>query len=62
MSATQRVAIMVDEQNAMSALHHIGIEGIRPWKTFFQSIQKVIIGEYANSEVSYHMYGGATRS
>nr|WP_245203703.1 NYN domain-containing protein [Ammoniphilus resinae] len=41
----------------MSQFHGLGIEGIRPWKVFFQALHSVLTGHYGNCEVSYHFYG-----
>jgi hypothetical protein len=52
-----KAAILVDEINAMSQFHGIGIEGIRPWKEFYESLHSVLRQDYGNCEVQYHFYG-----
>lgn len=52
-----KVAIMVDEINAMKALHRLGVEGIRPWKSFYEALEKIIKIELPHSKVEYHIYG-----
>lgn len=31
-----KAAILVDENNAICQLHSLGIEGIKPWKKFYE--------------------------
>jgi uncharacterized LabA/DUF88 family protein len=52
-----KVAILVDEINAISQLHGIGIQGIRPWKAFYESLYSVLRQDYGICEVQYHFYG-----
>ncbi|MDQ0255518.1 uncharacterized LabA/DUF88 family protein [Evansella vedderi] len=52
-----KAAILVDEINAVSQLHALGIEGIRPWKKFFEAIHNVLKRDYGQCNVDYHMYG-----
>ncbi|WP_066298119.1 NYN domain-containing protein [Bacillus sp. FJAT-29937] len=35
-----KIAILVDEMNAMKQLHNLGIEGIRPWSQFYEVIEE----------------------
>ncbi|WP_240416569.1 NYN domain-containing protein [Paenibacillus periandrae] len=50
-------SILVDEINAMGQLHAMGIEGIRPWKVFYQSLSQILEGEYGRVEMGFHFYG-----
>lgn len=52
-----RAAILVDEINAISQLHNCNIEGIRPWKRFYEAIHSILVHDYGDCHVSYHMYG-----
>lgn len=52
-----KAAVMVDEINAMNQLHSLGIEGIQPWKSFFEALEKVLKLDYLTIEVHYHIYG-----
>jgi uncharacterized LabA/DUF88 family protein len=52
-----KAAILVDEINAVSQLHTLGIEGIRPWKKFYEAIHSVLKKDYGDCHVTYHFYG-----
>jgi uncharacterized LabA/DUF88 family protein len=52
-----RAAILVDEINAISQLHNLGIEGIRPWKVFYEALHSVLTQDYGYCDVSYRFYG-----
>lgn len=54
---TIRAAILVDENNAVHQLHAMGILGIRPWKAFFEAVNKILVAEYHEVECHYHFYG-----
>jgi uncharacterized LabA/DUF88 family protein len=51
----KKTAILIDEMNAIRQLHQMGIEGIRPWKIFFQTVQDFFLpGE---SAPNWNLYG-----
>lgn len=50
-----KVAILVDEMNAIIQLHQLGIEGIKPWNKFYETIEKHFTN--SNSPAEYHFYG-----
>lgn len=52
-----KVGILIDEMNAVSQLHNIGIEGISPWKKFYEAISKILERDYGTIECTYHFYG-----
>lgn len=52
-----KVGILIDEMNAVSQLHNIGVEGIRYWKNFYEAIRVVLEKEYGEIECTYHFYG-----
>lgn len=52
-----KAAILVDENNAICQLHSLGIEGIKPWKKFYESIHSILVHDYGLCSVSYHLYG-----
>lgn len=52
-----KASILVDENNAMMQFHKIGIEGINPWVSFYETVEKHIKAILNVEEVSYHMYG-----
>ncbi|MED3576021.1 NYN domain-containing protein [Cytobacillus praedii] len=35
-----KIAILVDEMNAMAQLHELGVKGIRPWSQFYKAIEE----------------------
>jgi uncharacterized LabA/DUF88 family protein len=35
----------------------MGIEGIKPWKKFYEAIHSVLVHDYGDCEVTYHFYG-----
>ncbi|WP_180827429.1 NYN domain-containing protein [Bacillus sp. UMB0728] len=49
----KRAAILIDEMNAIKQIHKLGIEGINPWKVFFQTVEKI----YINKPTDYRFYG-----
>ncbi len=52
-----KAAILVDEINAVSQLHALNIEGIRPWRKFYEAIHSILVHDYGDCHVSYHFYG-----
>lgn len=52
-----KAAILVDEINAIGQLHTMNIEGINPWKKFYEVIHSILVHDYGDCEVSYHFYG-----
>lgn len=52
-----RAAILVDEINAVGMLHDLGIEGIRPWRKFYEALHSVLIRDYGDCRVDYRFYG-----
>jgi uncharacterized LabA/DUF88 family protein len=52
-----KAAVMVDEINSMNQFHRLGIEGIQPWKSFFEALEKVLKLDYPDIEMSCHIYG-----
>lgn len=52
-----KAAILVDEINAMIQLHNIGIHGIRPWAEFYRAIHQLLMNDFGQAEVGYHLYG-----
>ncbi|MED0677634.1 hypothetical protein ABEV55_16235 [Aneurinibacillus thermoaerophilus] len=41
-----KAAILIGEINAMAQLHALGIEGIRPWKNFYDAVAALLRAEY----------------
>lgn len=52
-----KVAILIDELNAMKQLHELGVEGIRPWRSFYEALHSTLSCDYGNCEVRYYFYG-----
>ncbi|KIV58927.1 hypothetical protein AM501_24005 [Aneurinibacillus migulanus] len=53
-----KAAILIDEINAMAQFHALGIEGIRPWKHFYDALASILRAEYGEElSVNYRMYG-----
>ncbi|MFC5449135.1 NYN domain-containing protein [Paenibacillus aestuarii] len=52
-----KAAILVDENNAVSMLHSLGVEGIRPWKAFYDALYSVLKRDYGDCQVDYRFYG-----
>lgn len=52
-----KAAILVDEINGVSQLHNLGVEGVRPWKIFYEAIHSVLKRDYGDCHVAYHFYG-----
>ncbi|WP_145949608.1 NYN domain-containing protein [Paenibacillus sp. Y412MC10] len=50
-------AVLVDEINAMGQLHDMGIEGIRPWRAFYDRLTQILELEYGKIDISFHFYG-----
>lgn len=51
----RKTAILVDEMNAMVQFHRLGIEGIRPWRQFYKTVETYFASNQAPAE--YHMFG-----
>lgn len=58
-SYLDKAAILVDEINAVSQFHNIGIEGINPWLSFYETTEMLITEKHHVTEVEYHLYGAA---
>ncbi|MEK5358269.1 NYN domain-containing protein [Paenibacillus sp. FSL L8-0709] len=52
-----KVGILIDEMNAVSQLHNIGVEGISPWKVFYEAITTVLEKDYGTIDCTHHFYG-----
>lgn len=52
-----RAAILVDEMNAISQLHRLNIEGIRPWSEFFRAVEDLLTAKFHRVETVRHFYG-----
>jgi uncharacterized LabA/DUF88 family protein len=54
----ENASILVDEINAMNQFHSMGIEGINPWLTFYETTEKHIRAKTLGvNEVDYNIYG-----
>lgn len=52
-----KAAILVDEINAIHQLHSLDIQGIRPWRAFFEAVNSVLLNDYGDVSCQYHFYG-----
>jgi uncharacterized LabA/DUF88 family protein len=52
-----KAAILVDEINAMHQLHSMDIQGVRPWRTFYEAVNSVLRNDYGDVSCHFHFYG-----
>lgn len=52
-----KIAILVDEINAVNQLHNIGIEGINPWKSFYTALEQILRADYPEAQFDFNIYG-----
>lgn len=52
-----KAATLVDEMNAVSQLHRLNIEGIRPWSAFFRAVEDLLAAKFDRVEIAHQFYG-----
>lgn len=54
-----KAAILIDENNLVSQLKMMGIQGLHPWGSIREVMKELLQREYGPTEVVYHYYGAA---
>lgn len=52
-----KAALLIDENNLVSQLKMMGIQGLHPWGSIREVLKELLDREYGNTEVVCHFYG-----